>query len=86
MAKLKYFHARVADGSDLLVSMVSVHDVIAGPSIARLPHTNNAILGLINVEGVVLPLLDLARLFVGTPIEVSPRSIALVLSGDKQGR
>jgi purine-binding chemotaxis protein CheW len=63
------------------VPMASVHQVLRHPIVTRIPLAPPGLLGVVNVRGEVVPLLDTAVL-TGTGSLAAPPFAVLVTSGD----
>jgi purine-binding chemotaxis protein CheW len=63
------------------VPMASVHQVLRHPVVTRIPLSPAGLLGVVNVRGEVIPLLDTAVL-TGTGSLVEPPFAVLVSGGD----
>ena len=71
-----------ANSAYFAVPMASVHQVLRHPLVTRIPLSPAGLLGVVNVRGEVVPLLDTAVL-TGTGTLSAPPFAVLVSSGDE---
>lgn len=70
-----------ASGAHFAVPMASVHQVLRHPFVTRIPLSPAGLLGIVNVRGEIVPLLDTAIL-TGTGSLSEPPFAVLVSDGD----
>jgi purine-binding chemotaxis protein CheW len=70
-----------ANGAFFAVPMTSVHQVLRHPLVTRVPLSPAGLLGVVNVRGEIVPLLDTGVL-TGTGTLTEP-PFAVLVSGDK---
>ena len=64
------------------LTLTSVQQVLSSPRVTQLPVTDQALLGLINVRGEIVPLFDLALL---AGVDAKPSSAFAILVATSQG-
>lgn len=71
-------------GQDYCVDIMSVREIRGGARATPLPHTPTYMLGVINLRGTVLPILDLStRLGLSTGTDTNRNVIIVVAIGDR---
>lgn len=71
-------------GQDFCVDIMSVREIRGGARATPLPHSPHFMLGVINLRGTVLPIMDLsARLDLATRSDASRNVIIVVANGDR---
>lgn len=63
------------------VDILSVQEIIGVPPLTRLPRSPNHVLGVMNLRGMVVPVLDL-RLKLGLPVAGGNETVVVVLHVD----
>lgn len=66
-------------------SVAFVNNIIEVPTITKVPNTPDYLKGVINLRGMVLPIVDTNIKFNGSPIEFTPTTCILVLDITIQG-
>lgn len=73
--------AIAANGAFFAVSMTTVHQVLRHPIVTRVPLAPTGLIGVVNVRGEIVPLLDMGIL-TGTGILIEP-PFAVLVRGEK---
>lgn len=68
------------------LQILSVKEIIEYGALTTVPMMPNTIRGVINLRGAVLPVIDLAARFGGSPATVSKRSCIVVVEHAEEGR
>ncbi|WP_456374694.1 chemotaxis protein CheW [Thiolapillus sp.] len=72
--------AFVLDGVKIISAMDEIRELLPYPdSVTRVPGTANWMLGLANIRGELLPIVDLQQFIGGSPIVVNDQSRVLVI-------
>ena len=66
-------------GEEYGVDILRVQEIKGWDKVTRIPHTPGYILGVINLRGAVVPILDLRRRFVLEAIEFGPTTVVIVV-------
>src|ERR1700710_1335829 len=67
------------DGEEYGVAILQVQEIKGWDKVTRIPHTPDYVLGVINLRGAVVPILDLRRrLGLGT-VEFGPTTVVIVV-------
>lgn len=69
-------------GHWLLAPQDNVREILTLPNYSRIPNARSWMLGLANVRGSLLPIVDLRALLLGEPGEIKDNSRVLVLESD----
>jgi twitching motility protein PilI len=67
-------------GSRLLVPLDRVEEILTVPSLTRVPLTKGWVLGIANVRGNLLPVMDLQGFLAGRPAAITAASRVLVIT------
>ena len=62
------------------VDIMQVMEIRSWTATTRLPNTPDFVLGIINLRGVVVPVLDIRLRFGMTPAELTGKSVVIILS------
>ena len=62
-----------------------VREIMAYPEITSIPQTPGYVVGVINLRGKIIPIVDLRRKFDLPPMETTERACAIVVELDYQG-
>jgi purine-binding chemotaxis protein CheW len=66
-------------GEEYGVDILRVQEIKGWDKVTRIPHTPDYVLGVINLRGAVVPILDLRRRFGLETIEFGPTTVVIVL-------
>ncbi len=66
-------------GEEYGVDILRVQEIKGWDKVTRIPHTAGYILGVINLRGAVVPILDLRRRFGLEPIPFGPTTVVIVV-------
>ncbi len=69
----------VLDDVEYGVDILAVHEILRFPEITRLPNTPNFIIGVINLRGNVIPVVDVRRRFGFTRAQVTDLTRIIVI-------
>jgi len=61
------------NSQDFGISILETHEILKPVPITRLPNVEPEILGMINLRGNIIPVIDLGRKFFGRYISVTPQ-------------
>jgi purine-binding chemotaxis protein CheW len=75
-------------GEEYGVDILRVQEIKGWDKVTRIPHTPEFVLGVINLRGSVVPILDLRRRFGLPSIDFGPTTVVIVVrvAGDKKER
>jgi purine-binding chemotaxis protein CheW len=72
-------------GEEYGVAILQVQEIKGWDKVTRIPHTPDYVLGVINLRGAVVPILDLRRrLGLGT-VEFGPKTVVIVVRVNNSG-
>ncbi len=66
-------------GEEYGVDILRVQEIKGWDRVTRIPHTPDYVLGVINLRGAVVPILDLRRRFGLDPMEFGPTTVVIVV-------
>jgi purine-binding chemotaxis protein CheW len=66
-------------GEEYGVDILRVQEIKGWDKVTRIPHTPDYVLGVINLRGAVVPILDLRRRFGLETIEFGPTTVVIVV-------
>ncbi len=66
-------------GEEYGVDILRVQEIKGWDRATRIPHTPDYVLGVINLRGTVVPILDLRRRFGLEAVEFGPKTVVIVL-------
>ena len=66
-------------GEEYGVDILRVQEIKGWDKVTRIPHTPDYVLGVINLRGAVVPILDLRRRFGLDTIDFGPTTVVIVL-------
>ena len=66
-------------GEEYGVDILRVQEIKGWDKVTRIPHTDQYVLGVINLRGAVVPILDLRRRFGLDPIAFGPTTVVIVV-------
>ena len=66
-------------GEEYGVDILRVQEIKGWDKVTRIPHTADYVLGVINLRGAVVPILDLRRRFGLETIEFGPTTVVIVV-------
>src|SRR6266436_7035883 len=69
-------------GEEYGVDILRVQEIKGWDKVTRIPHTPDYVLGVINLRGAVVPILDLRRRFGLETIAFGPTTVVIVASHD----
>lgn len=69
---------------EFCVDIISVREIRGFAAATPLPHAPNFVVGVINLRGTVLPIVDLAARLGFRPTEPTARSVVIVVRVDRQ--
>lgn len=72
-------------GDMYAVAVLQVREIIEFAPPTRVPSTPNCILGVINLRGTVVPVVDLAIKFGAEPTEITNRTCIVIVEVDVEG-
>ncbi|MDX8353344.1 chemotaxis protein CheW [Cognatiyoonia sp. IB215182] len=79
-AKITEFVSLRAGGQGYCVEITSIREIRRWRTVTSLPNSDKSILGVMNLRGSVIPIIDLAARL-GLPMtEVGPRSVVVVVA------
>jgi purine-binding chemotaxis protein CheW len=67
------------DGEEYGVDILRVQEIKGWDKVTRIPHTSEYVLGVINLRGAVVPILDLRRRFGLEAIAFGPTTVVIVV-------
>ncbi len=67
------------DGEMFGIRLLLVHEILKPVFITRLPNVEEYILGVINLRGEIIPIIDLKKRFSGSSTDLSPPSRIIVV-------
>lgn len=71
-------------GEEYAISISQVQEILRVPQITDLPRTESYVLGLTNIRGTVLSVMDLKSFLLGQPSELTENSRILVVEAHQQ--
>src|SRR5580698_3872046 len=66
-------------GEEYGVDILRVQEIKGWDKVTRIPHTPDYVLGVINLRGAVVPILDLRRRFGLETVEFGPTTVVIVV-------
>jgi purine-binding chemotaxis protein CheW len=66
-------------GEEYGVDILRVQEIKGWDKVTRIPHTPDYVLGVINLRGAVVPIIDLRRRFALDTIEFGPTTVVIVM-------
>jgi purine-binding chemotaxis protein CheW len=69
----------VLDNEEYGLEILKVHEIIGLMRITRVPRTPEHVMGVVNLRGKVIPVVDLRLKFCMEPIEPTPRTCIIVV-------
>ncbi len=73
------------DGEFFGLQLLHVHEILKPVMITRIPNVENYILGVINLRGEIIPIVDLKKRFQGIDADIQPISrIIVVMLNEKR--
>ncbi len=69
----------VLDNEEYGLEILKVHEIIGLMRITRVPRTPEHVMGVVNLRGKVIPVVDLRLKFCMEPIEATPRTCIIVV-------
>lgn len=72
------------DDEEYGVDIMQVMEIRSWSETTRLPNTPEFVLGIINLRGVVVPVLDIRRRFGMEPAELTGKSVVIILSSTER--
>ena len=76
----KSFLSFKLDGENFTIPVMKIMEILEVPKITKVPQSPNFLVGVINLRGAVLPVIDTRIKFGMTPIEFTINTCILVLS------
>lgn len=73
-------------GEDYGLPISKVREIISLPPVTRLPQTPPFVRGLVNVRGIIVPILDLARFFGQEPAGATKDTCVVIVEMFSNGR
>lgn len=68
----------VASGQSYCIEITTVREIRRWSSVTAIPNTHDAVLGVMNLRGAVIPIIDLSAKLGFPPAEICPRSVVVV--------
>src|ERR1700689_1268677 len=72
-------------GEEYGVDILRVQEIKGWDKVTRMPHTPDYVLGVINLRGAVVPILDLRRRFGLEMIDFGPTTVVIVVRASGGG-
>jgi len=67
------------DGTEYGVSILSVQEIRGWAPVTSIPHQHEWVLGVMDLRGVVVPIIDLRRRFNLSPAKFGPSTVVIVI-------
>lgn len=74
------------DGEEYGVDILKVQGIQGYGKVTPLPHTPNFILGVVNLRGAIVPIIDLRRRFEMEEIDITPTTVVIVVKVASSGK
>ncbi|EOQ97662.1 CheW-like protein [Leptospira wolbachii serovar Codice str. CDC] len=84
LGDLEQFLTFTIDKEFFGIRLLLVHEILKPVLITRIPNVDDYILGVINLRGEIIPIVDLKKRFHGTDSEIFPISRIIVIMLDEK--
>ncbi len=74
------FVTLVAGGQSFCIEITQIREIRRWSTVTAMPHAPHAVLGLMNLRGAVIPIVDLAARLGFEPVEATSRNVVIVVS------
>ncbi len=82
--ELQQFLTFHLDNEEYGVDITQVMEIRGWSETTRLPNTPEYVMGIINLRGVVVPVMDIRRRFGMEPAKISEKSVVIILSSTER--
>lgn len=86
ISKRKTYVTFVVQGERYCLKINSVREVLEHPTITDVPNAPSFVLGVINLRGVILTVIDGSRFITGSPVKQSDLVRVLVFEDEESGK
>ena len=76
----------ILGGEEYAVDILKVREIRGWESVTRIPNTPDYVLGVINLRGTVVPIIDLRRRFALDKAEFGPTTVVIVIRVEHNGK